>query len=57
MMMRAADMVGIGLLALSFPQHAVGMSTKQKQRNACSGMSSGDVSNVVKFVHRKRLWL
>lgn len=44
MAMRVYGIVGIGLLTLSFPQQAVGMSTKQKQRNACSGMSSGDVS-------------
>ena len=43
-MMRVSGIVGIGLLVLSLPQHAVGTSTKQKQRDACSGMSSGDVS-------------
>lgn len=47
-MMRTSSIVGVGLLALSFsPQGAFGMSVKQKQRNACSGMRSGEVSRGV----------
>lgn len=43
-MVRASGMVGVGLLALWLPQQAFGMSIKQKQRAACRGMRSGDVS-------------
>ena len=44
-MTRALEIVAVGLLAVSLPQRAFGMSIKQKQRNACSGRRSGDVSS------------
>lgn len=43
-MTRTFEIVVMGLLALVLPQQAFGMSIKQKQRNACSGRRSGDVS-------------
>lgn len=46
-MMRAAGIVGIGLLALSFPQQADASTVKQRQRAACGGMRPGDVSRRV----------
>ena len=43
-MVRASGILGIGLLAL-FPAHqAVAASVKEKQRYACKGRRSGDVS-------------
>ena len=44
-MVRASGMVGVGFLVLSLPKQAFGMSIKQKQRAACRGMRSGDVSH------------
>eukprot|EP00904_Undaria_pinnatifida_P008110 jgi/Undpi1/4429/HiC_scaffold_17.g07783.m1 len=40
-MVRPSGMVGVGLLVLSLPQQAAGMTLKQKQRAACKGMSTG----------------
>lgn len=46
-MVRPSGMVGVGLLVLSLPQQAAGMTLKQKQRAACKGMSTGAVSPTI----------
>ena len=46
-MVRPSGMVGVGLLVLSLPQQAAGMTLKQKQRAACDGMSTGAVSPAI----------